>query len=556
MGTGTVDWRATCRGLQLRTARVGTVLLAALSWWGLVGTVTSAQGEADNHGSEGVAAWGWNAFGQLGDGTTAGPGLCRAYSVTPCSATSVPVAELTRVKALAAGKEHGLALLRDGTVEAWGKNEEGQLGDGTTTNSDVPVTVCARAGGLGSPDACPRRLHGVVAISAGSWYSYPNEIANATGYSLALLRDGTVVAWGSNEFGQLADGGTAPSDVPVRVCAVGETKLPCAKPLRGVIAISAGPTFALALLRNGTVVAWGDNAKGQLGDGITVASSVPVPVSGLTGVRAIAAGGIFGLALRMDGTAMIWGVTSRSRLYEPPPVLTPVEVEGLQGATAIAAGYDFRLALMPDGTVKSWGNNESGQAGRAGFGGDQPETIPGLTEVTTIAASDWNGVALLKNGTVMDWGEGPFGQIGNGQYVWADRQEGRPNAGAPTTVCGLSGVRSIASGGELTLAYGSNTPGIPCPRLPVVWSVSPQSGPPGTAVQINGDNFAGAIGVKFISFRFGETAVAQFTVNSSTAITAIAPAHGGQPFVTTPEGTNEDLEGIIDAWPPTFSVTE
>jgi hypothetical protein len=396
----------------------------------------------------------------------------------------------------------------------------------------------------------------VVAISANSWYSYPNEIANATGYSLALLRDGTVVAWGGNEFGQLGDGSVAPSDVPVRVCAVGETKLPCAEPLRGGIAISAGPTFALALLQNGTVVAWGNNAKGQLGDGSTVPSSVPVPVSGLTAVRAIAAGGIFGLALRMDGTAMIWGVTSRSRLYQPPPTLNPVEVEGLQGATSIAAGYDFRLALMPDGTVKSWGNNESGQLGRAGFGGEQPETIPGLGGVSTIAAGDWNAVALLKNGAVMDWGEGPSGQIGNGQYVWPSRQEGAPSAGTPTAVCELSGVRGIASGGELTLAYGSNAPGAPCPRLPVVWAVSPGSGPPGTPVQISGDNFIGATSVTFFSFRFGETPVEHFTVNSATSITAIAPLHGGQPFVTTPEGTNEDLEAIISRFPPTFSVTE
>ena len=133
-------------------------------------------------------------------------------------------------------------------VLAWGENVRGELGDGATERSDVPVAVSG--------------LSGVTAVSAGA------------DFSLALLSDGTVMAWGENGFGQLGNA-TAGEDsyIPVPVNGLGE-----------VTQVAAGGNHALALLRNGTVVAWGYNAFGQLGDGKTGyegSSHVPVPVSGL-----------------------------------------------------------------------------------------------------------------------------------------------------------------------------------------------------------------------------------------------------------------------------------
>jgi alpha-tubulin suppressor-like RCC1 family protein len=163
-------------------------------------------------------------------------------------------------------------------VIAWGENSLGQLGNGTTTNSDVPVAVSG--------------LSGVTAVDAGG------------GVSLALLGDGTVMAWGGNELGTLGDGTTTNSDVPVKVSG-----------LSGVTAISAGKgDHSLALLSNGTVVAWGDNAYGQLGDGTTTSSDVPVAVSGLSGVTAISAGALHSLALLANGTVMAWGLGANGQV--------------------------------------------------------------------------------------------------------------------------------------------------------------------------------------------------------------------------------------------------
>ncbi|MGB9849149.1 MAG: Ig-like domain-containing protein, partial [Moorellaceae bacterium] len=175
----------------------------------------------DNHSlavkSDGtVWAWGWNYYGQLGDGTT-------INHTTPMRVTN-----LTGVVAVAAGIYHSLALKSDGTAWAWGWNGYGHLGDGTTTNRTAPVQV--------------QGLTGVVAVAAGGYHS------------LALKSDGTVWAWGRNYEGQLGDGTTTNRYTPVQV-----------KNLTGVVAVAAGYYHSLALKSDGTVWAWGRNYEGQLG---------------------------------------------------------------------------------------------------------------------------------------------------------------------------------------------------------------------------------------------------------------------------------------------------
>ena len=175
----------------------------------------------------GAFAWGANERGQLGNGTTTSSDL------------PVAVSTLTGdVKAISAGYRHSLALLSNGTVVEWGEG------------SSTPVAVPG--------------LSGVIAISAGGFHN------------LALLSSGTVMAWGDGEFGQLGDGSFENSGPPVAVSG-----------LTGVRAISAGYDHSLALLANGTVRAWGHNDVGQLGNGTTTGSATPVSVSELTGVRAV-----------------------------------------------------------------------------------------------------------------------------------------------------------------------------------------------------------------------------------------------------------------------------
>ncbi len=286
-----------------------------------------------------VASFGYNDSGELGDGTT-------EQHLTP---QQVP--GLSNVTAVAAGAYSAFALLSDGTVKAWGYNAYGELGDGEISTTGCycvasPVTVKG-VGGAGA-------LTHVVAISAG----YED--------AMALLSNGTVVDWGYNSVGELGDGGTTQSDVPVQVKGVGGIGT-----LSNVVAISAGLYDNLALLADGSVVAWGYGTYGELGDGETAESDVPVQVKGVAGsgalsnVTAISAGGYFNLALRSNGTVDGWGFDEHYELGNGATAQenVPIEVPGLSGVRAISAGYSFARALLSDGSLYGWGNGAYGEWG-------------------------------------------------------------------------------------------------------------------------------------------------------------------------------------------------
>ncbi len=197
---------------------------------------------------------------------------CSSGGGSLSSTGSNPLSPSFSVTAIEAGGSHSLALKSDGSVVAWGDNVTGQLGDGTNTASNTPVQVS----GL---------TNNVIAIVAGS------------DHSLALKSDGSVVTWGDNLSGQLGNGNNNSSNSPVAVSGL----------TSGVTAIAGGGDHSLALKNDGSVVAWGDNQLGQLGNGNNIASNTPVQVSGLTDAEAIATGGNHSLALKSDGTAWAWG---------------------------------------------------------------------------------------------------------------------------------------------------------------------------------------------------------------------------------------------------------
>jgi alpha-tubulin suppressor-like RCC1 family protein/chitodextrinase len=238
-------------------------------------------------------------------------------------------------------------------------------------------------------------------------------------YMVALKTDGTVVAWGNNAHGQI----TIPAG------------------LTGVTAIAAGPIHTVALKSDGTVVAWGSNGDGQ--------TTIPV---GLTGVTAIAAGDYHTVVLKADGTVVAWGWNGYGQTTIPA---------GLTGVTAIAAGRNHTVALKNDGTVVAWGNNAHGQT-----------TIPaGLTGVTAIAAGGDYTVALKGDGTVVAWGFNDFGQMtiptgltgvtaiaASDIYGFALKTDGTvvawgDSSNGPLTIpAGLTGVTAIAARGYQVVA--------------------------------------------------------------------------------------------------------
>ena len=297
------------------------------------------------------------------------------------------------------GSQHSAALLADGTVRTWGNNGYGQLGNGGTTNSNVPVTVSG--------------LSNVVTLAAPGFHT------------LALLNNGTVRAWGGNNFGQLGNGSNSDSNVPVTV-----------SNLSNVVSVSGGVIHSIALLANGTVRTWGYNPFGQLGNGNNIDSNVPVTVTGLSDVVAVTGAFYGSMALLADGTVRTWGYNLGDGSNTSSNV--PVTVSGLSNVAGIGMGSGHSLAVLTDGTVRTWGNNTYGQLGTGNnTNSTTPVTVGGLSGVISVAAGDYHSLALLTDGTVRTWGSNNNGQLGNGSII---------SSNVPVIVSGLANVNSISGG--------------------------------------------------------------------------------------------------------------
>ena len=326
-----------------------------------------------------VKGWGANGSWQLGEGSST------ADRRTP---STIPGLTGTDLKALATGSGSGgttgfgMALLDNGTVETWGYNAYGQLGDSTTTNRALPATVPG--------------LSDVVAIAAGGFHS------------LALRSDGTVWAWGYNAQGQIGDGTTANRTTPIAV-----------QGLDNVVAIAAGGYHSLALRGDGTVWAWGYNNVGQLGDATVTNRTTPVPVQSLTGARDIAAGGSHSLATVSDGTVRAWGYNANGELGDGTTTnrTTPVTTANLRDVKDITAGSNHSIALLTNGTLRTWGYNNTGQLGDGTTTNSPlPVEVTGTrdTTVEAIAAGGSHSLALRRDGSVLAWGNNANGQLGDG----------------------------------------------------------------------------------------------------------------------------------------------
>jgi len=318
-----------------------------------------------------IKAFGSNDQGQLGLGNV----------VNPIS-TPTLIPNLSNVKQISCGAQHSLVLLNDSTVKSFGNNYNGQLGLGNTT----------------SPYNTPTLISGLSSIK---------QIACGGYHSLVLLNDGTVKACGQNTYGQLGLGNTN----------VGYTTPTLIPSLSNVKQISCGGSHSLALLNDGTVKSFGMNTNGQLGLGnITTPYTTPTLISSLSNVKQIACGGNHSLVLLNDGTVKSCGQNGYGQLGlgNTTTYLAPTLIPSLTNVNQIACGQSHCLVLLNDSTLMGFGDNQYGELGLGNKVTPQstPILISSLTNIKQISCGMGHSLVLLNDSTVKSFGNNYNGQLG------------------------------------------------------------------------------------------------------------------------------------------------
>jgi hypothetical protein len=307
-----------------------------------------------------VECWGINSDGQLGNGSTL------------ASTTPVIVAGLSNVAKLSVGADHACAVLQSGVVKCWGNNANGQLGLAKIQDATRPVTVRTSA----------------PATSIASGYDY----------TCAVLTTGNVECWGGNAFGQTGSASTSAKVAPQIVSGVS-----------GVQQVAVNLNHTCALLTNGSVDCWGANNYGQLGNGSTQNSHTPVQVTGLNSVVQVATGSSSSCAILSGGSVECWGYNGDGELGNNSIAnsLTPVAVVGVSGASRLSMSSYSACVLSASASLSCWG-----YAAGSLFGGTstsnvlQASIVSSLSAATEVALGNGDDCALASNGSVQCWNQG------------------------------------------------------------------------------------------------------------------------------------------------------
>ena len=367
------------------------------------------------------------------------------------------IESIEKPRSVSAGDNFTLLADQDGTVWSWGKNEYGQLGDGTTIDRPYPIMV--------------EGLENIIQVAAGPLYS------------LALTEDGRVYSWGYNMWGQLGDGELDDRNLPALVALDSGV---CIKQ------IAAGGDFALALADDGTLYGWGSNFSEELGEQECGYTETPLVLQTGTPFVKICAGYNFSVALTNDGRVFSWGNQLRIGGFRVETGIT--EIPGITDIVDVAAKYDHALIVNASGEVYGWGDNQYGQLGVSG----QNEVayamkIDALQDVERVYTGKDCSAMIKKDGSAFLLGGNSRGELGNGTlnssvapvslhgnisidnltfgqhhavaiskdgclYAWGDKSGGQIGDGAiktneaPKKIPEISDVKSVSAGDQYSVA--------------------------------------------------------------------------------------------------------
>ncbi len=451
-----------------------------------------------------VTCWGDNTSGQLGTGD---------HNPQASAISAVNVPGFSNGVEITAGSQYTCALDGHGIAQCWGRAVEGELGNGTTNSSALPVTTTGVSGSIGgrflatgSDTNCAGRGSGVLScwgegdvgqLGNGSRVNAsPNPVNVSTGvllvgatlgarHACGLGADGTAECWGDNDHGDVGNNSTTEQDSPVSV-------------LNGVTALATGVSHTCAVRVDGSVRCWGSNFFGQLGNGSFGGDSLTPANASLDHVVSIAAAGDTTCAVRDNGTVSCWGAGFFGTLGNGSPGTNsgvPVPVTGLNNAVAVSGGNESFCALLANGAVDCWGANDSGQLGNSDTQQrNVPDTVSGLQDAVAVDMGDDHACAVRAEGSAVCWGANSSGDLGSA--TGDPSLVPVPVIASFATVNGvqipikLSSVVGISAGAAHTcalLAYGQ----------PVCW----------------GGNFSGEIGDGTFTNRPRPTAVNSYTAN-------------------------------------------
>lgn len=312
--------------------------------------------------------WGYNSDGRLGNGSTSG--WLTANTLTRASISSPSY--------VGSGYYHICALISDGTVKCWGKNSDGQLGDGTIIDRISPVSVSG--------------LTNVTQLAINSYHG------------CARISDGTIKCWGKNSNGQLGDGTAVQRNTPVSVLGISNA-----------IKVSTGYSGSCAILSDQTVKCWGV----AVGDGTSTQQNSPVVVAGLSNVVDISVNGL-SCAVISDGTIKCWGYNFYGGIGDGTTTnrFSPTIVSGISNAVKVGVGGSHVCAVLSDGTAKCWGYNGSGQLGDNTMTNRfTPITSLGIQNAIDVTAAGNHTCVMLSGNKAKCMGMSQL--VGSGQTGWS-----------------------------------------------------------------------------------------------------------------------------------------